>query len=200
MEFSLPMSAGLAAVLVILLALWALRPGTGWSMSTHKMVRCALVADLYTALCLLLAPFSYGAIQVRVAEALCLLPIFGPEYILGVTLGCFLSNLLGSGLIDVVFGTSATLLACLTTYRLRNFRFRGLALLPALPPVIFNALIVGPEIAIFFSDTPATLPLMVWNGFTVAVGEVISCMVLGVFLVKVIESNAGLGRIFRPQH
>ena len=66
--------------------------------------------------------------------------------------------------------------------------------------MIFNALIVGPEIAIFFSDTPATLPLMVWNGFTVAVGEVISCMVLGVFLVKVIESNAGLGRIFRPQH
>ena len=47
MEFSLPMSAGLAAVLVILLALWALRPGTGWSMSTHKMVRCALVAALY---------------------------------------------------------------------------------------------------------------------------------------------------------
>ena len=157
-------------------------------------------AGAAAALCLLLAPFSYGAIQVRVAEALCLLPIFGPEYILGVTLGCFLSNLLGSGLIDVVFGTSATLLACLTTYRLRNFRFRGLALLPALPPVIFNALIVGPEIAIFFSDTPATLPLMVWNGFTVAVGEVISCMVLGVFLVKVIESNAGLGRIFRPQH
>ncbi len=200
MEFSLSMSAGLVAVLVILLALWALRPGADWSMSTHKMVRCALVAALYTALCLLLAPFSYGAVQVRVAEALCLLPIFGPEYIVGVTLGCFLSNLLGSGIIDVIFGTSATLLACLVTYRLRNFRFRGLALLPALPPVIFNALIVGPEIAIFFSDTPATLPLMVWNGFTVAVGEVISCMILGVLLVKVIESNPGLGRIFRPQH
>ena len=49
--------------------------------------------------------------QVRVAEALCLLPVFGTEYILGVVLGCFLSNLLGSTIVDVIFGTLATLLA-----------------------------------------------------------------------------------------
>ena len=53
------------------------------TFTVRKMVRCAVVAAIYVALCLGLAPFSYGAIQVRVAEALCLLPIFGPEYILG---------------------------------------------------------------------------------------------------------------------
>ncbi len=72
------------------------------------------------------SPFSYGAVQVRVAEALCLLPVFGPEYIAGVVLGCFLANLLGSTIVDVIFGTLATLLACLVTYKLRDLRFKGL--------------------------------------------------------------------------
>ena len=45
------------------------------------------------------------AVQVRVAEALCLLPVFGAEYIVGVVLGCFLANLLGSTIVDVIFGT-----------------------------------------------------------------------------------------------
>mgnify|MGYP000547345148 CR=1 FL=1 len=88
-------------------------------------------------------PFSYGAVQVRVAEALCLLPVFGAEYIVGVTLGCFLANLLGSTVVDVVFGTLATLLACLVTYKLRDIRVKGLAIPASLPPVVFNMIIVG---------------------------------------------------------
>ena len=81
--------------------------------SVRKLVRCGLVAAIYVVLCLALQPLSYGAVQVRVAEALCLLPVFGTEYILGVVLGCFLANLLGSTIVDVIFGTLATLLACL---------------------------------------------------------------------------------------
>ena len=92
------------------------------TLTVRKLARCAVVAALYVALCLGLAPFSYGAVQVRVAEALCLLPLFGPEYILGVTLGCALANLLGSTMIDVVFGTLATFLACLCTYAVRHAR------------------------------------------------------------------------------
>lgn len=161
-----------------------------------RLVRCAMVAALYTVLCLTLAPFSYGAIQVRVAEMLTLLPIFGPEYIVGVTLGCFFSNLFGSTVIDVVFGTIATLLACLVTYKLRGLRVKGLALPAAIPPVIFNAVIIGIEISVFFTDGAATLPLVLWNGFTVGIGEVISCMLLGVALVRLIESNAALKNIF----
>ena len=83
------------------------------NLSVRKLARCGMVAALYVVLCMALQPFSYGAVQVRVAEALCLLPVFGAEYIFGVVLGCFLANLLGSTIVDVIFGTLATLLACL---------------------------------------------------------------------------------------
>lgn len=167
--------------------------------SVRKLARCAVIAAIYVALCMVLAPLSYGAVQVRVAEALCLLPVFGVEYILGVTLGCFLANLLGSTAIDVVFGTLATLLACLVTYRLRNVRLKGLAIPASLPPVVFNAVIIGIEISVFFTDPAASAPLWVLcvgNGISVGIGELISCTVLGVLLVKLIESNASLRRIF----
>ena len=95
------------------------------NLSVRKLARCGMVAALYVVLCMALQPFSYGAVQVRVAEALCLLPVFGAEYIFGVVLGCFLANLLGSTIVDVIFGTLATLLACLVTYKLRNIRFKG---------------------------------------------------------------------------
>ena len=150
--------------------------------SVRKLVRCGLVAAIYVVLCLALQPLSYGAVQVRVAEALCLLPVFGTEYILGVVLGCFLANLLGSTIVDVIFGTLATLLACLVTYRLRNIRFKGLALAASLPPV--------PS-----SSAPIWLACIT-NGISVGIGELISCTVLGVLLVKIIESNTALSQIF----
>lgn len=171
-------------------------PSQAGARRTNRLVRCGMIAAVYVVLCLALQPFSYGAVQVRLAEALCLLPVFGPEYIAGVTLGCLLANALGSTVIDVVFGTLATLLACLVTYRLRGLRPAGLALPAALPPVLFNALIVGWEISVFFSDTPATLPVTLFNMLTVGVGEVISCCVLGVALVKLIERNRALRRVF----
>ena len=71
------------------------------NLSVRRLARCAVIAAVYVVVCLVLAPFSYGAVQVRVAEALCLLPVFGAEYIVGVTLGCFLANLLGSTVVDV---------------------------------------------------------------------------------------------------
>ena len=73
------------------------------NFTVRKLARCAVVAALYVVLCMALQPFSYGAVQVRVAEALCLLPVFGAEYIVGVVLGCFLANLLGSTIVDVIF-------------------------------------------------------------------------------------------------
>lgn len=166
------------------------------SSAALTIARCAMVAALYTVLCLVLAPISFGAIQVRLAEALCLLPIFGGEYILALTLGCFLSNLLVTGFPDILFGTLATLLACLVTYALRNIRWKGLAIPASLPPVIFNALIVGPEIAYYFSDTPFTLQACVLNGITVGIGEIVSCTLVGVALVKLIESNPALRKVF----
>ena len=166
-------------------------------LSVARLVRCAVIAAVYVVLCLALAPFSYGAVQVRIAEALCLLPVFGAEYIVGVTLGCFLANLLGSTVIDVVFGTLATLLACLVTYKLRNVRVKGLAIPASLPPVVFNMLIVGAfEITFFFSDTAPTAALAAFNAVAVGIGEIIICTIVGVALVKLVESNEGLKRIF----
>ena len=169
------------------------------NLSVRRLVRCAVIAAVYVVVCLVLAPFSYGAVQVRVAEALCLLPVFGGEYIVGVTLGCFLANLLGSTVVDVVFGTLATLLACLVTYKLRDRRFKGLALAASLPPVLFNAVIIGIEIAVLFPDPSSSAPLWlacITNGISVGIGELISCTVLGVLLVKIIETNAALRKVF----
>lgn len=169
-------------------------------LSVKRLVRCAVIAAIYVALCMVLAPVSYGAVQVRIAEAFCLLPVFGTEYILGVTLGCFLANLLGSTVIDVVFGTLATLLACLLTYKLRNVRIGGLAIPASLPPVIVNMIVVGAfEITFFFSDSAPTFALACFNAVAVGIGELISCTVLGVALVKLIETNASLKKIFTQE-
>ena len=169
-------------------------------LSVRRLVRCAVIAAVYVVVCLVLAPFSYGAVQVRVAEALCLLPVFGAEYIVGVTLGCFLANLIGSTVIDVVFGTLATLMACLVTYKLRNVRIKGLAIPASLPPVVFNMIIVGAfEITFFFSDGAPTAALAAFNAVTVGIGEIISCTVLGVALIKLIESNDSLHKIFTEE-
>ena len=169
------------------------------NLSVRKLARCGMVAALYVVLCMALQPFSYGAVQVRVAEALCLLPVFGAEYIFGVVLGCFLANLLGSTIVDVIFGTLATLLACLVTYKLRNIRFKDLALAASLPPVVFNAVIIGIEIAVMFPDPSSSAPLWlacVTNGISVGIGELISCTVLGVLLVRIIEASPAVRKVF----
>ena len=166
-------------------------------MNTKRLVRAAMVAAIYVVLCLVLAPFSYGAVQVRLAEMLCLLPVFGAEYIVAVTLGCFLANLLGSTLVYVVFGTAATLVACLLTYAVRKMRVGGLAIPAAVPPIVSNAVIVGAlELTFFLPGVTGTAALAAWNALTVGIGEVVSCGILGVALVKLIESNAGLRRLF----
>ena len=168
-------------------------------LSARQLARCAMIAAVYTVLCLSFAPLAFGPVQLRFAEALVLLPVFGPEYILAGTLGCFLSNLLGSTLPDVVFGTLATLLACVVTYKLRNVRFKGLAIVPSLPPVLFNAVIIGIEIAVMFPDPSSSAPLWlacITNGISVGIGELISCTVLGVLLVKIVETNTSLRKVF----
>ena len=85
----------------------------------------------------------------------------------------YAANLLGSTIVDVIFGTLATLLACLVTYKLRNIRFKGLALAASLPPVVFNAVIIGIEIAVMFPDPSSSAPLWlacVTNGISVGIG------------------------------
>ena len=121
---------------------------------TRTIVRCALIASLYTAVSLVLAPIAFGAVQARVSEAFTLLPVLVPDAVVGVTLGCFLTNLVGVftganvlGALDIVFGTAATLTAALCTRRLAHVRLRGLPVAAAVPPVLINAVVVGAELA-----------------------------------------------------
>lgn len=146
-------------------------------MSTRRLVRGALIAALYTALTLLLAPISFGPLQLRVSEALCILPIVLPEAIPGLFVGCLLSNLLaGQPWQDVVFGSLATLLAGILTYLLRRR-----PLLAALPPVVVNAVVIG--LVLMWT---LQLPLLLTMG-EIALGQIAACYVLGIPLLALIK-------------
>lgn len=133
----------------------------------------AIIAALYAGLTLLLAPISYGATQFRVSEALTLLPVLFPQAIPGLTVGCLLANLIGSTPLDAVFGTLATLLAAIITWRLRKNIW-----IAALAPVVCNAIIVG--LVLHFTLELPLLPTMA----TVGLGEAVVVYVLGVPMIK----------------
>ena len=146
---------------------------------TRRTVRGAVIAALYAALTILLAPISYGAVQIRLSEAMTLLPILMPEAVTGVTLGCLLANLLGGSMLpDIVFGTLATFLAALATRRLRD------RLIPAaMMPVLSNGLIVGAVVHYCYAPEMA-LPLCM---LSVAAGEAVACLIFGPLLLRVIR-------------
>ncbi len=158
--------------------------------TTRQMATAGIIAGIYAALTLLLPVPQYGGVQLRVAEAMTVLPFFLPEAIPGLAVGCFLANLLGSPFVlDWVFGTLATLLAAIWTSRVRS------RLLAPLPPVICNAVIVGAEIAYFATlDGAAFWPAYAFNALTVGLGEAAACFLLGSLLLRVLERTPALRR------
>jgi len=148
----------------------------------------AVIAALYTALTIALAPVSFGNLQFRVSEALTILPVFTPVAIPGLTIGCIISNGVGlamganiAGPWDILFGSLATLLAAISTAMLKNIKIKGFPFLAFLPPVIFNGIIVGAELSYAYS-----LPLFL-TVLEVAVGELGVCLILGIPLYYAIE-------------
>ena len=145
---------------------------------TRSLTRAAMIAALYAVLTLILQPFSFGAVQLRVSEALTILPMVMADAVPGLALGCLLANLLcGAMWYDVVFGTLATLLAAVMTRKLKNSSFVAASM-----PVLFNALIVGPVVYFAYSKGPGgmfSLPLLLIDMLTVGIGEAIACYVLG---------------------
>lgn len=145
---------------------------------TLQLCRAAIIAALYVALTLLFQPISFGAVQLRISEALCILPVLWPEAVAGLAAGCLLSNLLGGALPpDVIFGTLATLLAAITTLKLRKNIW-----LAALMPVVFNGVIVGLVLTYAYQ-----IPTLFLNMLTVALGEAAVLYILGVPLAKVLQ-------------
>ncbi len=135
----------------------------------------AMIAAIYVVLTLVFAPFSYGEVQVRISEALTILPLFTPAAIPGLFVGCLISNILGGCVLpDIIFGSLATLIGAIGTYMLR----RQNKFLAPLPPIIANVLIV-PFVLRYAYQVPLPIPFMM---LTVGIGEVISCGVLGMVL------------------
>ncbi len=151
----------------------------------------ALIAALYTALTLFLAPISFGMIQIRISEALTVLPAVYPPAIIGLTLGCFLSNLIGFlsslsplGLFDCLFGTTATLIAALLTYYIgKKTSGKKLLVLAPLPPVLVNAVIIGLEVSIIFLRNFSLTSILLCS-FYVLIGQILPCYLGGFFLIK----------------
>lgn len=164
------------------------------NLEMRDFARIAMVAAIYTVVSLALAPISFGNIQVRIAEALTLLPLIYEPGIWGVTLGCFLTNLLGAamgvnptGMLDAFVGTLATFLAAVCTYRLRNRTVKGVPVWSILMPVIFNFFFVGTELAVLYFDGNLVLGILIM-GTEVAVGELIS-VIVGYFLIKALAKT-----------
>ena len=153
---------------------------------TTTLCRVAMIGAFYTALTWLcgLLGLANMPIQLRLSEALCVLPFFMPEAILGLTIGCFLSNLLVSGgvWVDVIFGTLATLIGALGTYCMRRLKGK-LRFACVLPPILANTVIVL-FILKYAYDLSYGWVLMAAGVF---VGEVLSVGVFGIFLMLAIE-------------
>ena len=154
------------------------------------LARAAMIAAVYVVLTIVFAPISFSEIQVRIAEALTILPLFTPAAVPGLFAGCLLGNILGgAALPDILFGSLATLIGALGTYHLR----RRKPVLGTLPPIIANAVIV-PFVLRYAYGVLLPIPLMM---LTVGIGEVISCGVLGMLLYLALRKRAS--RIFGKQ-
>jgi len=154
--------------------------------SVNSMTRSALIAAVYMLLTLIFQPISFGAVQFRVAEALMLLPVLTADAVPGLFIGCLLANLLGGGIwFDVVLGSVATLLSAICARKLR-----GVPLLAAAMPVLFNGIIVGPVVYfgyIHAAGDPTNWAVLLSAAGTVALGELVVCYVLGLPMLHVLR-------------
>ena len=118
---------------------------------TSRIARTALVAAAYAVLTLAFPPLSYGPVQLRISEAMCILPFFMGEAVIGLTLGCLIANVIGVSFgmtlpWDILVGTAASFIAAIITYKIKSKW-----LLP-LPSVIVNALFVGAMLTYVIMD------------------------------------------------
>lgn len=145
------------------------------------IVQAAMIAAVYVVLTYFISAFhlASGAVQVRISEALTILPVFTPAAIPGLFIGCLFSNLLtGCHIIDVICGSLATLLGAIGTYFLRKHQW-----LAPVPPIFANTLIV-PFVLSYVYSVEQAIPFLM---LTVGIGEVISCYVFGMILLQALN-------------
>ena len=153
---------------------------------TSKIVKSALIAALYAVLTIILAPISYGPIQFRISEILVLLAFLDPIYIVGLTLGCLISNLFGGyGLMDITFGTLATFLSVSAISITSKYMKSNIVslIVSSLWPTIFNGLIVGWMLSVV-SELPMLITML-----QVGIGEFVVVTIVGVPIFKIISDK-----------
>lgn len=153
------------------------------TVSVHYLTTAAIIAALYVVFTGISAAFGLasGVVQIRLSEALTVLPFFTNAAVPGVTIGCLLANLLtGAPLPDIIFGTLASFLGVLGASILRKKKY-----LVALPTIISNAIIIPLVLQYAYS-----VPDAFWYLFlTVGIGEVISAGILGTLLLQVLQKR-----------
>ena len=157
---------------------------------TMYLTHAAAIAALYVVLTFLANAFGLAnyAVQLRFSEALTILPFFTPAAIPGLFVGCLLANIFtGAALPDIIFGSLATLIAALGTWKLRNHKW-----LAPLPPIIANAVIIPPVLLFAYSIKPLRFSFL-----TVTLGEILSCGVLGMLLLFALQKYAK--NLFKPR-
>ena len=150
---------------------------------TKSITQAAIIAALYVVLTFIANTMGLasGAIQIRLSEALTILPYFTPAAIPGLFIGCLISNILVGGVIwDIIFGSLATLIGAIGTYSLRKCKW-----LAPIPPILSNTIIV-PFVLIYAYGVQDALPYLM---ATVGIGEIISAGVLGMILLKSLEKH-----------
>ena len=147
--------------------------------------QAAMIAAIYVVLTYVFAPFSFGEIQIRISEALTILPLFTPAAIPGLFIGCLIGNILGGAILpDIIFGSLATLLGAVFTWLLRGHsKFLG-----PVPPIAANTIIV-PFVLRYGYGIVLPIPFMM---LTVGIGEVLSCGVLGMIVYFALARYKGV--------
>lgn len=149
------------------------------TQTVYFIAHAAAIAAIYTVLTMVCMPIAFGPVQFRISEALCILPYFTPAAIPGVTVGCFLSNLLGTAApLDVVFGSLATLIGACGSYLLRRHKH-----LICIPPIVSNTIII-PWVLRYAYGSEDLIPVAM---VTVGIGELLAIGVLGNLLLSVLE-------------
>jgi len=162
---------------------------------TLFITQAAVIAALYVALTYISSAMglAYNSVQFRLSEILTVLPVFTPAAIPGLTLGCFLANISSPfGIIDILCGTLATFLASIVTYAVRNITLKGLPVLATIPPVLFNAVIIGLEIWYLDGKTPEIFFI---SALQVAAGQAVMCIIAGLVFVRAVKNTRLFERI-----
>ena len=168
----------------------------------RQMALAGVIAAVYAALTLLLPIPQYGPVQFRVAEAMTLLPFLCPAAIPGLTLGCLLYNVSWSQSLplDWLVGSLATCLATACMWGLRKVKIAKCPFLALLMPAVWNAPLVGWELAVYLGESGFTWPVFGLNALYVFLGEAIVLLVLGTLLYYALTARKLDQRLFSAKN